>query len=76
MALSEFGIQGQAAMAMLTQSNWFTQISSRLVQYQRLLMAMGGCAQASADQGSGINPGPDEYVHGWMAWMHASMDGV
>lgn len=28
---------------------------------------MGGCAQASVDQGSGINPGPDEHLS--TAWM-------
>lgn len=28
---------------------------------------MGGCAQASVDQGNGINPGPDGYL--LTAWM-------
>lgn len=66
-ALSKFGIQTQASVAMLTQPKWLSQISSRLVQHQRLLMLMGECVQAPVDQASGINPGPDEHL--LTAWM-------
>ncbi|KAM6085906.1 uncharacterized protein LJ206_007404 [Theristicus caerulescens] len=42
-------------------------LTGRLAWHQRLPVLMGGCAQASVDQGSGINPGPDEHL--LTAWM-------